>query len=63
MVMRPTWRTTKFKINEDNIEEFKAKAIQGDAELQYVLGRYYFRRKNYHESRKWVIMAAELGNV
>ena len=57
-----TWRTIEHEINEDNVEDFKDKALQGDATLQYGLGAYYasYKRKNYAEAKKWFTMAAEL---
>ena len=61
MAKLPAWR----KINDNNIEEFKAKALQGDAELQYNLGEYYssYRLRSYKEAEKWFSLAAEQGNI
>ena len=59
MAKLPAWR----EINDNNIEEFKTKALQGDAELQYNLGEYYssYRLKKYKEAEKWFSLAAEQG--
>lgn len=59
----PDWRRIVSRINEENIEEFKTKALEGDPIVQSGLGSYYSspRRENYPEAKKWFAMAAELG--
>ena len=63
MITLPTWRPTFPHITDkDNIEDYKTKALQGDAAMQYALGRYYaIYREDSPEAIKWLTMAVEQG--
>ena len=47
-------------ITNANLQEFIEKAQGGDAEIQYRLS-YYYKRRNYVESMRWLKLAADQG--
>ncbi len=49
---------------KEDIALLRAKAEQGDADLQFALGKYYLSQNNedHQEAYKWMRIAAEQGD-